>query len=94
LLEAMSWGLPVLVSDIPANLSVVRHQENGWVVPVNDSQALAAAMLQLLADEPLSLQLGQAARQTIADKYTIQQVAEQLAALYRRLTASCPRPVN
>ncbi|CAK8711066.1 hypothetical protein GCAAIG_00320 [Candidatus Electronema halotolerans] len=94
LLEAMSWGLPVLVSDIPANLSVVRHQENGWVVPVNDSQALAAAMLQLLADEPLSLQLGRAARQTIADRYTIQQVAEQLAGLYRRLTASCPRPVN
>ena len=88
LLEAMSWGLPVLVSDIPANLSVVRHQENGWVVPVNDSQALAAAMLQLLADEPLSLQLGRAARQTIEDKYTIQQVAGQLAALYRRLTVN------
>jgi glycosyltransferase involved in cell wall biosynthesis len=94
LLEAMSWGLPVVVSDIPANLSVVRHQENGWVVPVNDSHALAAAMLKLLADEPLSLQLGRAARQTIEDRYTIQQVAGQLAALYRRLTASCSLPVN
>ncbi len=87
LLEAMSWGLPVLVSDIPANVSVVRHQENGWAVPVNDSQALAAAMLELLADEPLSLKLGRAARQTIKEGYTVQQVAGQLVELYKRLIA-------
>lgn len=85
LLEAMSLGLPVLVSDIQANLSVVRHQENGWVVPVNDSQALAEAMLMLLADEPLSLRLGQAARQTIAEHYTIAQVTGQIVALYQQL---------
>ena len=87
LLEAMSWGLPVLVSDIQANMAVVRHQENGWAVPVNDSQALAAAMLELLADEPLSLKLGQAARQTIKEHYTIEQVAGQLIVLYRKLLA-------
>ncbi len=77
----------MLVSDTPANVSVVRHQENGWVVPVNDSQALAAAMLELLADEPLSLKLGRAARQTIEEGYTVQQVAGQLVALYKRLIA-------
>ncbi|MCW5200279.1 glycosyltransferase family 4 protein [Desulfobulbus sp. F4] len=85
LLEAMSWGLPTVVSDIQANKAVVRHQENGWVVPVNDSKALADAMRLLLADEPLSLRLGQSARQTITEQYTISRVARLIAALYRKL---------
>ncbi len=88
LLEAMSWGLPVLVSDIPANVTVVRHQVNGWAVPVNDSQALAAALRLLLADEPLSLRLGAAARQTIAEQYTIERIAKQLVALYQTVLAN------
>ncbi len=87
LLEAMSWGLPVLVSDIPANLAVVRHQVNGWAVPVNDSAALAEAMLTLLEDEALSLRLGRAARQTIEEQYTIERIAGQLVALYQKLLA-------
>jgi glycosyltransferase involved in cell wall biosynthesis len=85
LLEAMSWGLPVIVSDIPANLAVVRHQTNGWAVPVNDSAALAEAMLALLQDEELSLRLGRAARQTVEEQYTIERVAGQLVALYQKL---------
>ena len=85
LLEAMSWGLPVIVSDIPANCSLVQHQINGWVVPVNNSRALAEAILNLLEDEPLSLQLGQAARQEITEHYTITRVTTLLLNLYNEL---------
>lgn len=85
LLEAMSWALPVIVSAIPANCSVVRHQVNGWIVPVNNSRALAEAALLLLADDALSLRLGQAARRSIEEAYTISRVAGQLTGLYAQL---------
>jgi len=85
LLEAMSWGVPVVVSDIPANRSLVCHQENGYVVPVGDSTALAAALIKLLNDEELSLQLGTAARQTIEKEYIIDQVTGRLLNLYGEL---------
>ncbi|MCI5138692.1 MAG: glycosyltransferase family 1 protein [Candidatus Electrothrix sp. AR1] len=87
LLEAMSWGLPVIVSDIPANLSLVRHRINGWAVPVNDSRALADAVLTLLADEALSQQLGRSARQEIEEHYTMDHIATRLTELYRVLMA-------
>ncbi|MCI5179698.1 MAG: glycosyltransferase family 1 protein [Candidatus Electrothrix sp. AW3_4] len=87
LLEAMSWGVPAVVSDIPANRSLIRHGINGWVVPVNDSRALADAIITLLADEALSLRLGRAARQEIEKSYTIERIATRLVELYTKLIA-------
>ncbi|MCI5134675.1 MAG: glycosyltransferase family 1 protein [Candidatus Electrothrix sp. AW2] len=87
LLEAMSWGVPAVVSDIPANRSLIRHGINGWVVPVNDSRALADAVITLLADEALSLRLGRAARQEIEKSYTIERIATRLVELYTKLIA-------
>ncbi len=85
LLEAMSWGVPVVVSDIPANCSLVRHEENGYVVPVGNSKALADALVTLLNDEELSVRLGTAAHQTIEEQYTIEQIAGRLLNLYGEL---------
>ncbi len=85
LLEAMSWGVPVIVSDIPANCSLVQHEANGYVVPVGNSEALADALIKLLNDEELSLRLGTAARQAIEEQYTIDQVTGRLLDLYGEL---------
>jgi glycosyltransferase involved in cell wall biosynthesis len=50
LLEAMSCGLPVVVSDVPANLEWVTPGENGFVVPRGDDEGLAAKLLEALGD--------------------------------------------
>ncbi len=94
LLEAMSWGLPVIVSDIPANCSLVRYGVNGWIVPVNDSRALASAVITLLADEALSLRLGRTARKKIEEHYTMDRIAARLTELYRRLIAKSRHNVS
>ncbi len=33
ILEAMAAGLPVVASDIPAHLDVIRHRKTGWIAP-------------------------------------------------------------
>jgi glycosyltransferase involved in cell wall biosynthesis len=85
LLEAMSWGVPVIVSDIKANCSLVRHQQNGWVVPVNDSKALSKSIIDLVADDALSLKLGTSGRNIIKKEFSIQHVVSSLLTLYKQL---------
>jgi GalNAc-alpha-(1->4)-GalNAc-alpha-(1->3)-diNAcBac-PP-undecaprenol alpha-1,4-N-acetyl-D-galactosaminyltransferase len=68
LLEAMSCGLPVVVSDGPPGpRELVSHGETGIVVPVNDSRALAEALRRLAGDETLCRRLGDAARERVRE---------------------------
>jgi GalNAc-alpha-(1->4)-GalNAc-alpha-(1->3)-diNAcBac-PP-undecaprenol alpha-1,4-N-acetyl-D-galactosaminyltransferase len=68
LLEAMSCGLPVVVSDgAPGPLELVEDGVNGLVVPVNDARALAAALARLARDPALCRRLGEAARARVAE---------------------------
>jgi len=60
--EAMAGGLPCVVT--PACGSVIRHGEDGWVVPVGDANALAEAFEALADDPDLRERLGRAARRT------------------------------
>ncbi|HWN09241.1 MAG TPA: glycosyltransferase [Pyrinomonadaceae bacterium] len=68
LLEAMSCGLPVIVSDgAPGPLELVEDGVSGLIVPVNDAKALAAAFRRLANDPQLCSRLGNAARERVAE---------------------------
>jgi glycosyltransferase involved in cell wall biosynthesis len=68
LLEAMSYGLPVVVSDgAPGPLELVEDGVTGLVVPVNNSEALAAALVRLAKDQSLRIRLGDAARSRVSE---------------------------
>jgi glycosyltransferase involved in cell wall biosynthesis len=68
ILEAMSVGTPVIASDVGQVAEVVG--EAGLVVPPDDPAALAGAMGSLAASPRLAEQLGRAARQRVADRYS------------------------
>jgi glycosyltransferase involved in cell wall biosynthesis len=89
LLEAQSWGLPAVVSDIPGNRAAVEDGVNGIVVPVGDAEALAGAVVRLLRDPGLRARMGRAARERVRRQFSIEAVADQVVALYRQL-ASLP----
>ena len=65
--EAMEFALPLVVSEaVGAGPDLVRAGENGLVVPVGDSPALAAALARLADDENLRRRMGRASRALIA----------------------------
>lgn len=81
LTEAMSAGIPSVVSDIPANRQLIQTGEQGLLAPAGDSGAIAAAILCLLQNPALREQMGMRARRTILDNYSIDLVTDRYESL-------------
>jgi glycosyltransferase involved in cell wall biosynthesis len=91
LLEAMHQGVCPVVSDVGGMKEVVRHGQDGLVVPQEDPQALAEAIRQLHANRSLANAFAASARQRVAETFTPQKMAERTFALYRRVLATGTR---
>ncbi len=86
ILEAMSTGLAIVASDIPEiALSQIKHEVEGLLVPVGDTNKLADAILKLINDNKLRARLGQAARQRVLQEFTYEIVYDQYLRLYEQI---------
>lgn len=80
--EAMASGRAIISTDTPGCRETVVDGENGFLVPVRDAEALAAAMLRLIAEPALAQRMGSASRRMAEEKYDVHQVnARMLQAL-------------
>jgi glycosyltransferase involved in cell wall biosynthesis len=59
--ESMAVGTPVIATDVGGLRGIVTHEGSGLVVPVDDVDALAAALNRLTSDAELRQRLGRAA---------------------------------
>jgi len=75
-LEAMASGLPEVVTDISGSQDVVHTGQNGIVVPPDEPDAMAEALLKLVNDEDLRVRMGtESAAQS--KQYTWDRIARQ-----------------
>ena len=90
LLEAMRFGKPVVVGDIPGSGAgwVVRQAGHGLLVPPGDPVKLAAALRELQHDSVRRESLGQAGATALRERFGIEPVATAVAELYRRVLAA------
>jgi L-malate glycosyltransferase len=86
-LEAMSHGLPVVVTPVGGNPELVTSGVHGYLVPVDDAVALAAAMETVAADEALRRRLGDAGRARVTDAFSFERTTDAYEAIYRRVLA-------
>jgi len=85
LMEAMSAGIPVVATDIAGNRDLVVSGKTGYLVPVGDAAEFASKTNQLLDDDQLAQQLGQAGKQRMLDDFSIEKMVDRHAQLYREL---------
>ena len=76
LLEAMSCGLPAIGTKIDGIREVIKHGENG-ILCDTDSGSLRQAITSLMEKEELKVRLGESARRTIVDSYSLDSLVEK-----------------
>jgi glycosyltransferase involved in cell wall biosynthesis len=85
LLEAAACGRPLIATDVPGCREIVIHEKTGLLVPVNDPEALADAILRLGHSSALRVRLGVGARRLVDERFSADLVGKAAVALYRRL---------
>ena len=82
LLQAIAMAKPVLGTTVGGLPEVVIPQETGLLVPPKDSQALAQAMGHLMTHPELGRALGRRGRQLVLQKFSLEQMATAVEAVY------------
>jgi glycosyltransferase involved in cell wall biosynthesis len=83
-LLAMSAGVPVVASNVGGLPEIIRHGENGLLVD-NTPPAIAAALRQLLDNPGFARRIGDAARRTVAERFTVDHMVRRTMEVYRQV---------
>ncbi len=85
LLEAMSYGVPVVASDIGGITDIVEHERSGLLVPPGDPDQLARALERLARDAGLAARLGAAGEQRVRSDFGWPEIMAKWERLYGAL---------
>lgn len=89
-IEAMLAGRPVVVTDSAAFRLLVDDGVHGWIVPIGDRSALAAALARVLDDPSTGAAMGREAFERAAGRFTASVAVERFRNLYRELVDRGP----
>ena len=85
IIEAMAAGKPVVATNAGGVPDIIQDGINGTLVPMRNADAMADAILDLLADPAKVKRMGRAAQKRVADAFTHIRQAQAVQALYQRL---------
>jgi glycosyltransferase involved in cell wall biosynthesis len=86
LLEAAACGRPMIATDAPGCREVVIQDQTGLLVPIEDPQSLARAIMKLATSPVLRARYGQAARELVVGKLSARIIGNSIVQLYDSLT--------
>ena len=85
LIEAAACGKPIVTTDVPGCREVVRDGDNGLLVPVRDSKALASALLRLIENSELRTEMGKRSREIALAEFSSEHIIAQTLDIYKEL---------
>jgi glycosyltransferase involved in cell wall biosynthesis len=86
-LEAMALGKPIVATDVTGLRDIIRDGVTGRLVPPQDAEALAQAILALLDDKEEAAKLGREAKKSLGQRFDPDRIASQTGKLYREILA-------
>jgi len=94
LVEAMAAGKPIIASNVGGIPELVRHGDNGLLVPAGDEKALADSIKRLIRDPEEANSMGLNGRKR-SYQFSLESMVEKIDGLYEDLAAiSNPLPAN
>jgi glycosyltransferase involved in cell wall biosynthesis len=82
ILEAMAAAVPVVATRVGENPHIIVDGETGLLVDAKDVEGMTAALTHLIQDEPYRLRLGQAGRERIARRLTVDHMTRAYEGIY------------
>ena len=92
LIEAMATAKPVVSSDCDGVLDIVRDRETGLLTPPRNVDALCAAVRMLARDPAQRLAMARQAREHVLKFFALEQMLENLEAVYKRVLSKFELP--
>ncbi len=83
LLEAMSFGLPVIVTDVGGISKVCTNNKDALIISSKNTEAIKDAMIKLIENKELRKKLGENGRKLVEQKYTWEKVEKDVEKVYR-----------
>jgi glycosyltransferase involved in cell wall biosynthesis len=88
LMEAAACGRAMIATDAPGCREIVLDDKTGLLVPIEDPQALAQAIVKLATSPELRVRYGNAARELVVTKLSSKIIGEQVVRLYNDVIAA------
>jgi glycosyltransferase involved in cell wall biosynthesis len=88
IIEGMAAGKPVVATDGGGVSEIVQDGDTGLLVPMADSQAMAAAISRLLANSVLANAMGCRGRKRVLDQFTVGHTARKVESVYDSILSS------
>jgi glycosyltransferase involved in cell wall biosynthesis len=85
LLDAMACSRAVVATRAGGIPEIVEDGRTGTLVNTRDHAALAREIVRLLRDEALRGQMGEAGRARVAERFTVERMVSETAAVYERV---------
>jgi glycosyltransferase involved in cell wall biosynthesis len=84
-LEYLAAGLPVVATALGGNLEIIQDGKTGLLVPSQDPQALAAALIRLLSGEELATRIGRSGHDYVKQNFSFERLVVEMDQLYGKL---------
>jgi L-malate glycosyltransferase len=86
MLESMAAGVPVVATAVGGNVEL-GAEERALLVPLNDDEALASGLAQMLSDEKLRREISGRARRFAQENFSLERIRERYCELYSDVVA-------
>ncbi len=88
IMEAMASLLPVVATDVGGVGELVRHGFTGYLVPSEDTAALAERMAEILENPALGKTMGEAGYQKLLEEFNMDRMAADMDRIYTDIASS------
>lgn len=87
LLDVMACGRPIVATDAGGVREAVLHEQTGLIVPIRDSEALAAGIVRMAREGDLARRWAAAGRRRVLENFTVEMLTRRTLAAYQRVLA-------